>query len=201
MDLVVAVDDLAVGVIDDGRVEELVRVDRLDDPRHQGGVELPGQLRQLLTLAVVLQLPVDVDHVLRPQDQIDRKLDIARRLEMAFEHLPLVGVSGPGPLLAPALHDGDGDLTRRLGARCDLGSAIGRSHRSRGRSRRDPAAVDQSRQDHPDQHGHRHEEHAPEHAHHVEQRPTGLAHGDRRQGHPAEWEGPAGPLSEHERAG
>jgi hypothetical protein len=74
-------------------------------------------------LAGLLDGPVDIDDVLGPDDEVDRRLDELRRGEVALEHLALVGVDGLGPLRTPALHGGDVDeAARRV--------TVGRDHRA-----------------------------------------------------------------------
>ena len=79
VDLVVAVDDVAVGLEGDRGVEEVVGPVVLDHPGDQGGVQAAGLVGELVALGIVGQR-VDVDHVLGPDHEVDRRLDPQPRL-------------------------------------------------------------------------------------------------------------------------
>ena len=103
VDLVVAGHDSARGVPGQGGVAEVVGAGVLDDAGHDGGVEAAGHGGHRLGLGRALD-PVDVDHVLGPDHQVDGRGDGVAGPQLAEEHALGVAVQGPHPALAPALH-------------------------------------------------------------------------------------------------
>ena len=200
VDLVVAGHDDAAGGPRQGGVGEVVGAGVFDDPSHDGGVEAAGHLGDEPGLGRALD-PVDVDHVLGPDDKVDGRLHERARSQLGFEDGGGVAVDRPQPALAAALDGGDGEAARAVGAVGHASTHDGGDDEDEGHARVHEVAARGSHDGHGDGADEGHDQQLPAQAGGRRQRPPDLSERQPGQGDAAEREVVAHVLGQDEGSG
>ena len=143
-----------------------------------------------------------VDHVFRPEHQIDRRRHLLVGLQLVGEDTGGAGRGGPCALRSTALHDGHVKGAHRSAGRSHGGQdgcygQHGDDHGPGGcRGTVGPTPVEQRRQAHADGHGERHQQQRAGDSDYRRQRTTGLSERDAGQRGTAERHAPPGEFGE-----